>query len=322
MKKIFILFAILMTARLSLYANDGKVMLQSGGKIFFFDSSNISSALSKAQDGDTIDLAKGEYSGDILISKNVLLRGVSAESTSDTYVNSNVIVSSSCELEGLYIGGNIEVKKSIKGFRIASCRFYDINFTGDMPGMLVERSWCYNILYLNNLVSKDIKFKNCKIFEIIGGSQNCSFFNCNIANPRTYRTENYWNTDLYCMINCIIEDNYRYVNSIDYRGCTQASFYFNCLSHADVCSDRGNIYYHSTDESPYLFTDARALVCCYSKEQLIEKGYLGTDGTVVGIEGGTTPFTLVPINTRIIDNSSSVDVSLGKVSVDVNVNVE
>ena len=58
------------------------------------------------------------------------------------------------------------------------------------------------------------------------------------------------------------------------------------------------------------------------KEELIEKGYLGTDGTVVGADGGAYPFTLTPLNTQITTSTLTVDDTTKQVTADVEVNVK
>ena len=54
-------------------------------------------------------------------------------------------------------------------------------------------------------------------------------------------------------------------------------------------------------------------------EQRQAAGYLGVDGTVVGIEGGVNPFSLT-INAPVI-KSSSANVDLNNKKVTINVNV-
>lgn len=59
--------------------------------------------------------------------------------------------------------------------------------------------------------------------------------------------------------------------------------------------------------------------CTMTVEQRQAAGYLGVDGTVVGIEGGVNPFSLT-INAPVI-KSSSANVDLNNKKVTINVNV-
>jgi hypothetical protein len=44
-----------------------------------------------------------------------------------------------------------------------------------------------------------------------------------------------------------------------------------------------------------------------SQEELIEKGFLGTDGTVVGPEGGSAPYTLIPSGISVRESKLTID---------------
>jgi hypothetical protein len=45
----------------------------------------------------------------------------------------------------------------------------------------------------------------------------------------------------------------------------------------------------------------------YSVENLTEKNYFGTDGTVIGPYGGNTPYTLVPAVPRVTKSEIKID---------------
>lgn len=55
-----------------------------------------------------------------------------------------------------------------------------------------------------------------------------------------------------------------------------------------------------------------------------EKGYIGTDGTVVGIEGGSAPFTLEPSVPKVTNSTVAYDAAnkLLKVNLTVTTNNE
>ena len=44
-----------------------------------------------------------------------------------------------------------------------------------------------------------------------------------------------------------------------------------------------------------------------SQEELIERGFLGTDGTVVGPEGGSAPYTLIPSGISVRESKLTID---------------
>lgn len=59
--------------------------------------------------------------------------------------------------------------------------------------------------------------------------------------------------------------------------------------------------------------------CTMTVEQRQAAGYLGVDGTVVGIEGGVNPFSLSLHAPSINSSSTNVDLNNKKVTINVNV---
>ena len=325
-----ILFVILLMAIASMArANDGKVILQSKGTVKFFDSSKVNDAIAAAVEGDTIDLAAGSFNYGFTIDKNILLRGRSADYHGSKFYtiisNYSISVTSPCTIEGIYFNYDVKVTKSAPGLRITSCAIRNLTFAEDMPGMTIERSWIRGEMCLNNLKSKDINVNNCKIYYLYGGSNEsrpATFRNCNISNVYSYDNDKYY-TYVDKFINCILESNYDYMYGSD--GVLWSHVTVNCLVHVDnrVSEEEVSIYYfNENDGKSYLFSSPSYGTCAYTKEELIEKGYLGTDGTVVGADGGAYPFTLTPLNTQITTSTLTVDDTTKKVTADVEVNVK
>ena len=57
----------------------------------------------------------------------------------------------------------------------------------------------------------------------------------------------------------------------------------------------------------------------WADEQLKTQGYLGTDGTVVGINGGDTPFTLVSSVPTVTSSELNLDLEERKLNVKLTV---
>lgn len=53
--------------------------------------------------------------------------------------------------------------------------------------------------------------------------------------------------------------------------------------------------------------NTQAPTCIYSDEELMEKGYIGNDGTVIGCNGGATPYTLVPAVPVVTESDVKLD---------------
>ncbi|MDO5130360.1 MAG: hypothetical protein Q4D64_10625 [Prevotellaceae bacterium] len=328
MKKNILFIILLMAVASVARANDGKVILQSKGTVKFFDSSKVGDAIAAAVEGDTIDLASGTFNYSFTIDKNILLRGRSAESTSGisySRVADDVTVTSPCTIEGIYFNYNVNVTKSAPGLRITSCAIRNLTFAEDMPGMTIERSWIRNELCLNNLKSKDININNCKIYYLYGGGSEpraCTFRNCNISNVYSYQDgKQYTQVDKF--INCILESNYAY--SYGTGGSLWSNVVVSCLWNVRNWGSDAYVsryYFNDNEGKGALFSSPSYGTCSYTKEELTEKGYLGTDGTVVGADGGAYPFTLTPLNTQITTNTLTVDETTKKVTADVEVNVK
>ena len=60
----------------------------------------------------------------------------------------------------------------------------------------------------------------------------------------------------------------------------------------------------------------------WTDDQLSSAGYLGTDGTVVGITGGAVPFTLASSVLRITDHNIEVDNEQRKLKVTLTLGTE
>ena len=56
-----------------------------------------------------------------------------------------------------------------------------------------------------------------------------------------------------------------------------------------------------------------------TKEQLEAAGFLGTDGTVVGAEGGLTPFSLTPSSIAVTESQLKVDTEKKQLNVTLKV---
>ena len=61
------------------------------------------------------------------------------------------------------------------------------------------------------------------------------------------------------------------------------------------------------------------MICLLDEATLVNNKYLGTDGTVVGSGGGTTPYTLVPSTPKVTDYTIRVDPDTKKLNVNIKV---
>lgn len=132
---------------------------------------------------------------------------------------------------------------------------------------------------------KSITCINSKIGEVRSapsGDGGGTFVNCNVGS--TYNG-NGNNTFINCIFNTASAGNYK--NCLYYTTSTTPTF-VDC---------------YKIDTAP--FDDNLDNVL--SDGELLSAGYLGTDGTVVGITGGETPFTLVASEMQVTQETLEVD---------------
>ena len=75
-----------------------------------------------------------------------------------------------------------------------------------------------------------------------------------------------------------------------------------------------NCYKENSNGSTFL--DETSLEAKYD---LASKDYLGTDGTIIGVYGGTTPLTLDPQVAKVTESSFTVDTTTKKLTVKLKV---
>ena len=139
--------------------------------------------------------------------------------------------------------------------------------------------------YIGNLTSTSLKFNKC------------NFINCRIKGD--------WNKAAGRFINCELR-----------RTGDNTSIKSSILSYSLVHS-----YFISVDHSTYqekvYFDDTRDFLL--SVDDRLNKGYICKDGTVVGVEGGKTPYSLTPSGPK--ETSSTVKVSDSEKKLNVSINV-
>ena len=324
MKRIVIFIFLLQTALMLARADSGKIVLEREGGIKLFDATQLQEAINAAHDGDVIYLSDGSFgylnnNNPIVINKQVRLRGIG---NTGSQLYSKVIIDidgnptlSSPIAEGVYFSNSVSVRKMLTGLEFKKCKISVLHFGDDMPSELIDRCWIADTLDLSNLKTNNIKIKNTKVgclYSTYNSDYACTFINCNIAN--TY-ADNCWDVRAN-FVNCILDC--ASVRNSDYSGWIGSNWVFYTLrtrmSHG--WDNANNIYtYSEGDTNQLLYSDCS---CFLSADKLKELGYLGTDGTVVGIEGGGNPYTL-EVSPGITQGSFQTDETKENVIVNISV---
>ena len=318
MKKTIYAIAMMLMTGISAFsqAEDTKVILQSGANTTIYDGTQISTAIGAANKGDILYLSEGTYDS-FTIDKEILVRGVGA----NTWIDGDVTISipnnatlTQAVLEGVNVSGSIKINQPATDLIIRNTKVADVTVTGALTNGLIDRCWITGTFTMNNNTDKTT-VKNSKVYMISAGSltyNKCTFLNCNIAIRANATTAAVFT-------NCIIGGNCNfYLNNKWYGGLgtMESSVFTNTLFN----TYGGSIGSSSSQTKCYFIDDGNGACdqnTLESRYGLSE--YRGTDGTEVGIYGGTTPFTLDPQVAKVTESTFTVDTDAKKLSVKLKV---
>ncbi len=276
---------------------NASVLLQHKGNVVVYHMDSLQTALRDAVDGDTLFLSKGEYPG-FTIDKKITVRGEGQE----TIIAGRVIVDipdsvtlESTLLEGLRIlkyyddtehsGYSVRVMTPLNGFKIKQCFLNKMAFEKTMSDVIIDRCYISEDFILSKS-TKSLRANNSRFYRVkfpSKSSKDIDFVNCNILSFSDFeyfrgaainsitgygRTGNYVTFDSASFINSLI---------CTYRLTVDNSCYVE------------NSWYYAINTK---LVNDYSLSCIYTDEELLENGYIGNDGTVVGSNGGSTPYTL------------------------------
>lgn len=324
MKKFIVLFVAVM----AMFATTAKAQssllatLNHEGTISTFYGTNaLQQAHAAAADGDVITLSSGTFQS-VNITKAVTLRGAgmvldAATQTEPTVLANDFTIDIPDEttqrltIEGIYTNQIVKINK-LKNAMFLKDRFRYFAFPGSAYGKDLTFIHCriterYNgnsysnnsAVFQNCLVSgmqgTNYIFNNCLFLADTNGSNshcgNSEYRNCIILNSNsTYSTSTYYN-NLYCK---------------------SGGYSFNVTNNTnvEVAKDNEaikNLFGYSDDNEYKLTEAAKALI-------------KGSDGTEVGVYGGSLPYDPTPTNPQISKfNVAAKTTADGKLSVDIEV---
>lgn len=272
-------------------AQVAKVALSHKGSLTMYNAEELSSAISDAVAGDTIFLNEGTFAGGITISKAISLIGAGE----NTIINGNVSITASGTLtarmlDGLNITGSLSGGAST-GLVIRKCKFKTFS-CGALKDAVIDRCYCTNDYFYINSNIRNMRVVNSVIYRLSGYANNVSdvtFVNNNILDYY------YTNKVKATFINCIVRNDE--IQSDSY-------FSYCWLYQSNGTNTMQNCNYSSFS---------------WSNTYQYSTSMTGTDGTPVGIYGGTTPFTLVPSNPKITSYDLKVDTQNKKLNVNIKV---
>ena len=313
----------------------------------FYGSGALRNAHAAAVHGDVITLSSGSFTATD-ITKAVTLRGAGMEYdsisvTEPTIISGNfgiqiasdsTLQNNNLVMEGIYhnAAGVITVKGVLSHPQFVKCRFYAIKC--DSGNNL---NYMYNANFINCMINSDIY-----VHKVSSGT----FVNCYVAS-----IDHYYSTDIsqqsafFEFQNSVVRDNdFNILTNFVFRNCflygtgtTTNRNVFTTLSQAYNCigmsANTDNIFIHQSNNANTMvsaFSDVfktwTGSYSAYFKAKHLEltdaakTKYLGSDGTQIGIYGGSIPFDPRPSNPQITKlNVASKSTADGKLSVDIEV---
>lgn len=283
-------------------ANDGKAILHHDKKpMAIYDADKLSDALSAAVAGDTIYLSAGTFPT-FTLEKAITIKGAGTNTKISNGVTIDIAGTptlTAALLEAVEVNGAVSVVSDMTNFLIKMVKTTDLRFENALntPNALVDR--CHLDKFTITSAMTDFYVRNSYIGNLTSTSlkfNKCNFINCRILSD--------WHKAAGRFINCELRRT----------GNDYVSIKSSILSYSLV-------YYTSVDPSTYqekvYFFDSNDN--WLSVIDRLNKGYICKDGTVVGYEGGKTPYTLTPSGPK--ETSSTVKVSDSEKKLNVSITV-
>lgn len=325
MKKLFLTLVLSIVSFGASFAQSSLVATLSheGSTTAFYGAEALGNALDAALAGDVITLSSGSFAAKN-ISKGVTIRGagmsVGENGALPTVLQGGFIINTdNVTLEGIY---HSDATITINGYANSNLAFI--------------KSRLYNVTYSGGGNAYNNRFIHCKIADQVYTYSNSSliFVNSVVNRPG--------GSGLYNISNCVLlyqENgsiwpstiaNATISNSIVYCATNDSKFKNNVvlsynLGNGDILWSNSSIPSNQTNENLLsLFKDFDGVYnddVTFKLTDAAAAQYVGSDGTQVGIYGGSLPFDPVPTNPQItkakVAGKSSVD---GKLSIELEVN--
>ena len=330
MKKTILSFLIIgIVCLIKVNAQNPVTTLQHNGTTqVYYGQSSFSDALGAAVNGDTLVLSAGFFTAPTSISKGVKVYGSghfpdSANIPKRTTIMGGLNINAgadSLRLEGLFINGNINyaAASSINYVNVIRCRLGNALFNS--TSATASKNFCS---YEESVLNGGINFNNygtnfCVTKCIFDGASlvykdNVSYMEyyssiANIAGGALIKnnisivvTGGYNETKTFIgrVSSSIIEDNIIFNTKFAYETCIGNQILYNIFIsnsiYFNITNNNSNNYYYGNYLNTLqnlIFINQTGNTFDYSHNYHLQNPsqYLGTDGTQVGIYGGTTPF--------------------------------
>lgn len=339
MKKFFSLIALFSCAAVSYAQSSMLATLNHEGTVStFYGATALRDAHNAAVHGDVITLSSGSFvSTDI--TKAITLRGAGMEV--DTLSGTEpTVISGDFSIQ---IADTVSQRLTIEGIY----HNHNLKYKGTLTNALFLKNRLYNIdMGTSTAVMKNASFIHCRIADYfrLNDNSSASCINCAIEDP----SSNNSTTSNFEFQNCVIvrTSQIYYINSSTFKNCLiwfagystgygsdgieHSCMAYNCLG---FNQGRESVFKDVPNSTNTYINDIKTVFKTYTGQSLqkldsenfeltdeAKSKYLGTDGTQVGIYGGSLPFTSTPSNPQITKcNVAAKSTADGKLSVDIEV---
>lgn len=332
-KQLFLTVCLLIVSMAASAVTINKALLQHNGEVTLFDGNDMQAAVNAAVDGDTIYLTLGTFKP-FTINKKITVRGTGTKSIIDGSVNISISGTpnlTSNLLEALKVSGDVTLNNSVSNLMfhkclitgtvklnggvtegtIKECQIGNISFGASIDNLYVDRCYITSTFTLSSTI-KGMTVVNTKLCEVkanSGATNNTTFVNCNIY---ALYTANFAGA----IINSIIQspaNQTAHYNSYTLNSTVLINSVIN--KYAWNSSNYFSIGTSSVTDNCY-FVNSQNYVSSYCNSNP-DNSYTGTDGTIVGIYGGDTPYEgLLPPS---VPKVTSSDLDLDNVNKVLNV---
>jgi hypothetical protein len=333
MKKLFFSLVAAMMAATASFAQSTLVATLTHGEnvTMYYGTYALRDAYNASASGDVINLSGGGFQG-IDINKGITLRGTGIDEALPTQILNEFNINIPSDdanrflMEGIRCAKRIYLRGSFANPYFLKCQLYNVCFY-DNPNIR-------NAMFVDSKITNDDSY--------ITGTNTVQFVNCYVTGFRNYSEQ----TSNASFINCVIRPVYGYgisdlkacqlVNSIIYNNSGSNGSALPTSSIATNCvaiNNNGRLgnFFNNGQTNPNcgyavyseMFKDFTGEYSDSQTFELSEEGKKraqGTDGTEVGMYGGSMPYTSIPSYPRITKmNVASKTTADGKLSVEIEV---
>lgn len=305
MKKFFFLAVCLIMMSISASAiNINKALLQHNGEVTLFDGDKLQDAVNAAADGDVIYLTLGTFKP-FNVTKKITIRGTGETSVIDGDVNISIPGSAkltSPVMETLAVSGTVNVGAQVDDMIIRKCKITNFTIGAQVDGAVLDRCYITSTLTLSSYI-KGMTVVNTKLYYVRANSsatQNTTFVNCNILKLNC----NYFSATV---INSIL---YQYYDVNEIKSTVLLNTLISTSSSYDLYVGSSSV-----NQNGYSGNYSMSNSC----ECTPNSSFVGTDGTIIGIYGGDTPYTLEPTVPKVTDSDLQLDMENKKLNVKLTV---